>query len=59
MINPGDGSINTPGEAPEGYQLNELRWSPDGTGVIATGNSTAGKRLQQNEYWVLENFLPK
>jgi len=59
LISPVDGSFSVLGEAPEGYRLSELRWSPDGSRVIATGNSTSTKRTQPFEYWFLENFLPK
>jgi Tol biopolymer transport system component len=59
LISPVDGSFNVLGEAPEDYRMSELRWSPDGSRVIATGNSTSTKRTQPYEYWLLENFLPK
>ena len=59
LINPVDGSFNALGEAPKGYRLSELRWSPDGSKVIATGNSISTKQAPAYEYWVLENFLPK
>jgi len=58
ITNTGDGSVRTVGEAPAGYRLSELRWSPDGSRVIATGNTVSNKQAQQYEYWVLENFLP-
>jgi dipeptidyl aminopeptidase/acylaminoacyl peptidase len=47
------------GEAPIGYRLKELRWSPDGSRVMATGNSIRNVPASTYEYWVLENFLPK
>ncbi|MBN1388893.1 MAG: PD40 domain-containing protein, partial [Bacteroidales bacterium] len=59
LINPIDGSFKVIGEAPEGYRLSELRWLPDGSRVIATGNSTSTKDTLPYEYWLLENFLPK
>ncbi len=59
MINLIDGSTSALGEAPGGYRLSELRWSPDGSKVIATGNSISTKQAPAYEYWVLENFLPK
>jgi Tol biopolymer transport system component len=59
LINPGDGSLKTLGEAPKGYRLSDLRWSPDGSRVVATGNSINKVRTSMYEYWVLENFLPK
>lgn len=59
LINPVDGSLRQLGEAPEDYGFSELRWSPDGSNIIATGNSTSTKRTQPYEYWVLENCLPK
>ena len=59
LINPADGSFNMLGEAPKGYRLKELRWSPDGSRVMATGNSIRNVPASTYEYWVLENFLPK
>ena len=59
LINAADGSFNVLGEAPQGYRLSELRWSPDASKVIATGNSISTKQAPAYEYWVLENFLPK
>lgn len=59
MINLSDGSTNALGEAPGGYPLSELRWSPDGSKVIATGQSINSTRAPIYEYWVIENFLPK
>jgi Tol biopolymer transport system component len=59
LINPGDGSLKTAGEAPEGYRLSELRWSPDGSKVVTTGKSTRSARAPMYEYWVMENVLPK
>ena len=59
IINTGDGSVSTLGEAPAGYRLSELRWSPDGSRVLATGKSTGSTGAPGYEYWVLENFLPK
>ncbi|MEI6048973.1 MAG: tetratricopeptide repeat protein [Bacteroidota bacterium] len=59
MINSGDGSLKTIGEAPSGYRLSELRWSPDGSKVVATGRSISSASAPYYEYWVLENFLPK
>jgi Tol biopolymer transport system component len=59
IINTGDGSVSTLGEAPAGYRLSELRWSPDGSRVLATGNGTSGTSAPKYEYWLLENFLPK
>ncbi len=59
VINTGDGSVSTLGEAPAGYRLSELRWSPDGSRVLATGKSTGNSGAPRYEYWVLENFLPK
>ena len=59
MINAADGSFKVLGEAPEGYRLSELRWSPDGSKVIATGNTISTKQAPAYEYWVLENFLLK
>jgi Tol biopolymer transport system component len=59
MINTGDGSVNILGEAPEGYPLSELRWSPDGSKITATGKSISSASAPIYEYWVMENFLPK
>ena len=59
VINPGDGSVSKMGEAPFGYRLTELRWSPDGSRVLATGKSTGSTGAPRYEYWILENFLPK
>jgi len=59
MINLSDGSTSVLGEAPGGYPLSELRWSPDGSKVIATGQSISSTRAPIYEYWVIENFLPK
>jgi Tol biopolymer transport system component len=59
IINTGDGSVGTLGEAPAGYRLSELRWSPDGSRVLATGKSTGSTGAPGYEYWVMENFLPK
>ena len=59
MINPVNGSASMLGEAPLGCRLSELRWSPDGSKVIATGNSINTKSSQRYEYWMLENFLPE
>jgi len=59
LINPGDGSLKTLGEAPEGYHLSELRWSPDGNKIVATGKSISSEHAPGYEYWVMENFLPK
>jgi Tol biopolymer transport system component len=59
MINLSDGSTSALGEAPGGYPLSELRWSPDGSKVIATGQSISSTRAPIYEYWVIENFLPK
>jgi len=59
MINLNDGSASSLGEAPEGYSLSELRWSPDGSKIIATGKSINSASAPLYEYWVLENFLPK
>ena len=59
LINPADGSSRVLGEAPKGYRLKELRWSPDGNRVMATGNSIRSVPASTYEYWVLENFLPK
>jgi hypothetical protein len=59
MINPGDGSVKTLGEAPAGYRLSELRWSPDGNRLVATGKSIISEHAPGYEYWMLENFLPE
>jgi Tol biopolymer transport system component len=59
LINPGDGSAKQLCEVPEGYRLSELRWSPDGSKVVATGRSQSSARAPVYEYWVLENFLQK
>ena len=59
LVNPADGSISVLGEAPKGYRMKELRWSPDGSRVMATGNSIRNVPASTYEYWVLENFLPK
>jgi Tol biopolymer transport system component len=59
LVNPADGSFRLLGEAPKGYRLKELRWSPDGSRVMATGNSIRNVPASTYEYWVLENFLPK
>ena len=59
MINVADGSFSVLGEAPTGYQLRELRWSPDGSRLMATGNSVHNVTASTYEYWILENFLPK
>lgn len=59
QVNPADGSIKTLGEAPEGYRLSELRWSPDGARVVATGKSISSAGAPAYEYWIMENFLPK
>ena len=59
MINTGDGSASILGEAPDGYPLSELRWSPDGGKITATGKSINSTRAPIYEYWVMENFLPK
>ena len=59
MINLSNGSPNVLGEAPEGYPLSELRWSTDGSKVIATGKSISSASALYYEYWVMENFLPK
>jgi Tol biopolymer transport system component len=59
LVSPGDGSLKTIGEAPEGYRLSELRWSPDGSKIVATGRSISSARAPIYEYWVMENFLPK
>jgi Tol biopolymer transport system component len=59
MINPEDRSVSNYGEAPEGYRLTELRWSPDGSRVLATGKSTGSTGAPRYEYWILENFLPR
>lgn len=59
IIDPVDKSVSLPGEAPEGYRLSELRWSPDGTKVMATGRSIRSTDAPLYNYWVMENFLPK
>lgn len=59
LINPDDGSLKTLGESPESYQLSELRWSPDGSKIAATGKSINSAHVPTYEYWVLENILPK
>ena len=59
IVNPTDGSFSVMGEAPKGYLLKELRWSPDGSKALATCNSSVNARVPTYEYWVLENFLPK
>jgi Tol biopolymer transport system component len=59
LINPDNGTLNPLGDAPEGYPLSELRWSPDGSKVVATGKSVNSARAPIYEYWVMENFLPK
>jgi Tol biopolymer transport system component len=59
MINLSDGSTGTLGEAPAGYRLSELRWSPDGSKVMATGRSMNSASAPYYEYWIMENFLPK
>jgi len=59
LINPGNGSIKNLGEVPEGYQFSELRWSSDGSKVVATGRSISNIGAPVYEYWVMENFLPK
>ena len=59
MINADDGSFSVLGEAPKNYQLSELRWSPDGRRVVATGKSSGNSGAPRYEYWVMENFLPK
>ena len=59
MINVNDGSSRVLGKTPEGYPLSELRWSPDGSKITATGKSINSARAPIYEYWVMENFLPK
>lgn len=59
LLNPGNGSVKQLGEVPDGYQLSELRWSPDGSKVMATGRSISSTKAQLYNYWVMENFLPK
>jgi hypothetical protein len=59
QINPGDGSFSTIGEAPEGILLTGLRWSPDGSKLMATGKSTRSENAPLYNYWIMENFLPK
>lgn len=59
LINPGNGSIKQLGEVPDGYQLSELRWSPDGSKVVATGRSISNIGAPVYTYWVMENFLPE
>jgi WD40 repeat protein len=59
MIDADDGSPGMSVEAPAGYRLSELRWSPDGSRVLATGKSTGSTGAPGYEYWVMENFLPK
>jgi Tol biopolymer transport system component len=59
LLSLGDGSLKTVGGAPEGYRFSELRWSPDGSKVVATGTSISSARTPGYEYWVMENFLPK
>ena len=59
MINLANGSVSALGEAPKGYPLSELRWSPDGSKIIATGQSINSASAPIYEYWVMENFLPK
>jgi Tol biopolymer transport system component len=59
MINLVNGSVSTLGDAPKGYPLSELRWSPDGSKITATGESINSARAPIYEYWVMENFLPK
>jgi Tol biopolymer transport system component len=59
LINQVDGSFSVLGEAPKGYRLSELRWSPDGSKIVASGNSIRSEHTSGYEYWVLENFLPK
>lgn len=57
LISPSGGSLKTVGEAPEGYRLSEIRWSPDGSKIVATGKSTRSARAPLYEYWVMENLL--
>ena len=59
LINPDNGTLSTLGDAPEGYPLSELRWSPDGSRIVATGKSISSASAPIYEYWVMENFLPK
>lgn len=59
MIDADDGSPGMSVEAPADYRLTELRWSPDGSRVLATGKSTGSTSAPRYEYWVIENFLPK
>jgi Tol biopolymer transport system component len=59
LLSPGDGSLKTLGEAPEGYRLSEIRWSPDGSNIVATGQSTRSASAPTYEYWVMDNVLPK
>jgi len=46
-------------QTPAGYPLSELRWSPDGNRIVATGKSISSARAPMYEYWIMENFLPK
>jgi Tol biopolymer transport system component len=59
MIDADNGSPDMSVEVPAGYRLSELRWSPDGSRVLATGKSTGSTGAPGYEYWVMENFLPK
>ena len=59
MIDADNGSQGMFVEVPAGYRLSELRWSPDGSRVLATGKSTGSTGAPRYEYWVMENFLPK
>jgi hypothetical protein len=59
MIRPDNGSVKILGEVPEGYLLSDLRWTPDGKMVVATGNTVSRQINPLYSYWVLENFLPK
>lgn len=59
LINLHDGSFNQLADAPAGYRLSELRWSPDGRKLMATGHSTNSEFAPLYNYWILENFLPE
>jgi Tol biopolymer transport system component len=59
LISPDNGTLSTLGNAPDGYRLSELRWSPDGSKIVATGKSISSERAPTYGYWVMENFLPK
>jgi len=59
LVSTRDGSLKPLGEAPNGYQLSDLRWSPEGGRILATASNTSNTSTPLYEYWVIENFLPR